>query len=202
MQIAQGQQILLLNNDCVVPVFWLERLLRRSPCQVLIGLVGPCSNFVNGEQQVEVDYQDLPGLAALFGEMGTTNQSKLIETDRLIGFVFSSKEQYSKNWRVWTSNGPCLLRGRRLCLARFEAGFKAVIAREAFVHHYGGRTFVGSKVPFSDLMEHNRQLFERNGNASAREVSRESRKETINDLTLATMPTPVVPPRSTNHDSL
>jgi tetratricopeptide (TPR) repeat protein len=45
------------------------------------------------------------------------------------------------------------------CLRAVQAGFRAVIAREAFVHHYGGRTFVGSGVDFAGLMAWNRELF-------------------------------------------
>ena len=32
------------------------------------------------------------------------------------------------------------------CLRAIQAGFRAVIAGDAFIHHYGGRTFVGSGV--------------------------------------------------------
>ena len=61
---ATGEQLLLLNNDCLVPRCWLERLLRALHSDPRIGLVGPCSNFVSGEQQVETTYKDLEGLHA------------------------------------------------------------------------------------------------------------------------------------------
>ena len=35
-----------------------------------------------------------------------------------------------------------------------------MIAGDAFVHHFGGRTFVGSGVDFAELMRRNQRLFE------------------------------------------
>jgi hypothetical protein len=40
-----------------------------------------------------------------------------------------------------------------------QAGYRLVIARDAFVHHYCGRTFVGSKVDYDTLLRTNRELY-------------------------------------------
>src|SRR5206468_1568627 len=45
------------------------------------------------------------------------------------------------------------------CLRAVRAGWRAVIARDAFVHHYGGRTFLGSGVDFAALMRENERRF-------------------------------------------
>ena len=55
-----------------------------------------------------------------------------------------------------------------------RAGFRAVIARDAFVHHFGGRTFSAHGVDFSALMRQNERRFQakwagpRRGNAPRR----------------------------------
>ena len=50
---AIGDQVLLLNNDTIVTTGWLRRMLRHLSSDPKIGLVGPCSNFVGSEQQIE-----------------------------------------------------------------------------------------------------------------------------------------------------
>jgi len=60
---ARGRHLLLLNNDCIVTTGWLGRLLRALGSDPRIGLVGPVSNCVSGEQQIDVRYEgDLTGL--------------------------------------------------------------------------------------------------------------------------------------------
>ena len=44
-------------------------------------------------------------------------------------------------------------------LRAIQAGYRAVIAGDAFIHHYGGRTFVGSGIDCDALMEENHRRF-------------------------------------------
>ena len=70
---------MLFNNDVVVTTGWLFRLLRALHSDPAIGLVGPCSNFVSGPQQVETRYDslaDLDGFAWDWG--GLTKASELM----------------------------------------------------------------------------------------------------------------------------
>ena len=40
-----------------------------------------------------------------------------------------------------------------------QAGYRLVIARDAFVHHFGGQTFLASGVDYSALLKRNRELY-------------------------------------------
>src|SRR5262249_31586562 len=71
------------------------------------------------------------------------------------------------------------------CRRARAAGYRAVIARDAFVHHFGGRTVVGSGVDFAGLMRANEQLYQAKWageplatGAGARSRSREPRGTT------------------------
>jgi len=61
------------------------------------------------------------------------------------------------------------------CLRAIQAGYRAVIAADAFVHHFGGRTFVGSGIDAGALMSENQQRFRAkwsgNGQAGAGSVA-------------------------------
>src|SRR5262249_12280783 len=45
------------------------------------------------------------------------------------------------------------------CLRAVRAGWKAVVARDAFVHHYGNRTFQGNGIDLASVMAANHKRF-------------------------------------------
>ena len=67
--VATGDRVLLLNNDTIVTTGWLGRMIATLERDPKIGLVGPCSNFVGSEQQVDVNYDSLAGLDGFGWEM-------------------------------------------------------------------------------------------------------------------------------------
>ena len=83
LQIAQGEQILLLINDTLLTTGWLRRLLDGLHREPDIGLVGPCSNNVSGPQQIPARYGDLSELDGFAWEHGKKHAGQLTETDRL-----------------------------------------------------------------------------------------------------------------------
>jgi GT2 family glycosyltransferase/tetratricopeptide (TPR) repeat protein/2-polyprenyl-3-methyl-5-hydroxy-6-metoxy-1,4-benzoquinol methylase len=160
MQLATGKQVLLLNNDTVVTTGWLGRMLRALYSDPRIGLVGPCSNRVSGEQEVPVSYEDLSDLDGFAWIWGKARQGLLEETDRLVGFcLLIRRELIDKIGMLDERFGTGCFEDDDYCLRCRKAGYRAVIAREAFVHHFGGRTFAGSGVDFAALMRRNQQLF-------------------------------------------
>jgi GT2 family glycosyltransferase len=54
--LAGGEHLVLLNNDTMVPPGWLPRLIAhlRNP---EVGLVGPVTNRIGNEAEIEVDYR-------------------------------------------------------------------------------------------------------------------------------------------------
>ena len=83
---AAGDQILLLNNDTIVTTGWLGRMLAALESDPKIGLVGPCSNSVGGEQRVDAHYDSLAGLDGFAWERGKAHDGAIEDTHRLIGF--------------------------------------------------------------------------------------------------------------------
>jgi len=158
--VASGSQILLLNNDTILTTGWLGRLLgalRRDPS---IGLVGPCSNCVSGPQQVEITYDDLAALDGFAWEWGKANDGVLVDTDRLIGFcLLIRREVIDRIGMLDERFGIGCFEDDDYCLRAIRAGYRAVIARAAFIHHFGSRTFLGSGVDFAGLLRANEQRF-------------------------------------------
>jgi GT2 family glycosyltransferase/tetratricopeptide (TPR) repeat protein/SAM-dependent methyltransferase len=162
IQIARGRQILLLNNDCIVTTGWLGRLLQALKRDQRIGLVGPCSNYVAGEQQVTVQYDDdLMSLDGFAWDWGKAHDLVLEDTRKLVGFcLLIRREVIDKIGLMDEQFGIGNFEDDDYSLRALEAGYRVVIARDAFVHHFGSRTFFGSRVDYGAVMRRNQQLFE------------------------------------------
>ena len=125
-----------------------------------VGLVGPCSNRVSGAQQVPADYDAPGGLDGFAWDWGKANDGAREETDRLVGFcLLIRRAVVDAIGGLDERFGVGCFEDDDYCLRAARAGYRAVIARDAFVHHYGGRTFVGSGVDFAALMRENERLF-------------------------------------------
>ena len=61
----------------MVTTGWLGRMLRALHSDPTVGLVGPCSNFVSGPQQVEVGYDSLAELDGFAWDWGKAHDGQL-----------------------------------------------------------------------------------------------------------------------------
>jgi GT2 family glycosyltransferase/SAM-dependent methyltransferase len=160
IQAAAGRQVLLLNNDTLVTTGWLTRLLRALHSDARVGLAGPSSNMVSGEQQVAVSYEDLDGLDGFAWDWGQAHNRRWEKTDRLVGFCLLIRREVIDAVGLLDERfGVGCYEDDDYCRRALGAGFRAVLARDAFVHHFGGRTFVGAGVDFRAVMKKNAQLF-------------------------------------------
>lgn len=160
MRIASGRQVLLLNNDTVVTTGWLERLLQALHSNAQLGLVGPCSNHVSGEQQVAVTYTDLAGLDGFAWEWAKARAGRVEGTDRLVGFcLLIRREVVDRIGFLDEGFGIGNFEDDDYCVRALRAGFQLAIARAAFVHHIGGVSFGGAGVDYIGLLRANRWRF-------------------------------------------
>ena len=153
---ATGRQVLLLNNDTIATTGWLSRLLRALHAEPSIGLAGPCSNCASGPQEVEVGYDDLACLDGFAWEWGRANDGRIEDVDRLVGFcLLIRREVIDAIGLLDEQFGVGCFEDDDYTRRALAAGWRAVIARDAFVHHHGGRTFVGVGADFAAILREN-----------------------------------------------
>lgn len=162
IEASRGRQILLLNNDTIVTTGWLGRMLRAAYRDDGVGLVGPLSNHVSGEQAIPVSYTSLESLDGFAWELGKSNGGQVLETNRLVGFCLLIKRGVIERvGKLDERFGIGTFEDDDLTLRAVDAGYKAVIAQDAFVHHFGSQTFRGSGIDMMQLMQANAELLRR-----------------------------------------
>ena len=181
---SQGQQVLLLNNDTVVTTGWLERLLTACNSHAAIGLAGPVTNHISGEQQVSVSYEDLTQLDGFAWDWGKQHHRRVQPTDRLVGFcLLIKKEVIDRIGLLDEQFGIGNFEDDDYCRRAIAAGYQCVIARDAFIHHVGSATFRNSGVNFGRLLQENQRKYQEKwrgtgergrGSGDGREEHRES----------------------------
>lgn len=160
LRYAHGEQLLLLNNDVVVTPGWLTGLLRALHSSPDIGLVGPCSNQVSGEQKVPTNYSNLDDLASFARRWTESHCGHRQEVSRLVGFCLLMRRCVVETIG-WLDErfGLGNFEDDDYCRRAILAGFRCLIARDVFVHHEGHTTFKSLPVDFGGLLRANELAF-------------------------------------------
>ena len=149
-----------MNNDTILTTGWLGRLLRAMHGEPTIGLVGPCSNCVSGPQQVEIGYESLTDLDGFAWDWGKAHDGQRVDVNRLVGFCLLIRRAVVDAIGLLDEQfGVGCYDDDDYCLRAIQAGYRAVIAADAFVHHFGERTFIGMGMDFAAVMNDNEQRF-------------------------------------------
>ncbi|MGQ9574148.1 MAG: methyltransferase domain-containing protein [Thermoguttaceae bacterium] len=157
---ASGPQVLMLNNDCIVTTGWLDRLLRALYSEPDVGLVGPCSNCVSGPQQVAAGYEDLARLDSFAWDFCRAADRCYEPAERLVGFCLLVKREVIDRIGLLDERfGLGCYEDDDFCRRALKAGYRLLIVRDSFVHHFGGRTFLGSGLDLGKVLEDAQRRF-------------------------------------------
>jgi GT2 family glycosyltransferase len=150
---AAGDQILIMNNDVIVPKGFLEPMLAalRLPD---VGVVGPRSNSVSGVQAINVPYgNNLAAMERYAAERRKALAGTGFLTSRAVGFcLLISRSVANKIGGFDPVFGIGNFEDDDFVARSQVAGFKVFIANDAFVHHLGSATFRSDQVDYRKLM--------------------------------------------------
>lgn len=164
---ATGETILFLNNDTVVTPGWLDSLINTLYSSEKIGIVGPVSNNVSGNQQISVTYnqETLEGLEDFAADYVKEKSGEKNKVLRLVGFALACKKEVLDAIGLFDESfGIGNFEDDDLCLRALREGYELYIAKDSFVHHYGSVTFKNSPINFNQLLYTNQtKLYEKWG---------------------------------------
>jgi len=168
LALSNGDFVCFLNNDTIVADGWLEQLQWWADLEPTIGIVGPVSNRVAGIQKIEgVPYpQDamtpemVDALEAFAASWRAQNRHQSVQVNRIIGLCLLVKRELIERIGGFdTGFATGNYEDDDLCFRARVAGYRIVIARDVFLHHYGSKTFEGNKVDYSATMARNEARF-------------------------------------------
>jgi len=161
---ARGDVLVFLNNDCVVVDGWLEALVAHLDRDRSLGLLGPVTNSGgNGEAQLGTRYADLDGMRAFAAEYTRAHAGVVDDVPMLALFCAAmTRERFAAAGGLDERYGRGLFEDDDLALAVRRRGWRVALARDVFVHHYGGASF--SRLPPGEYLRlwwQNRRAYER-----------------------------------------
>ena len=174
LEAARGGTLVLLNNDAVVASGWVEGL-ERHLADASVGAVGPVTNRICNEAQVEVGYRTYGGFLEEARKRAARLRGRAFAIPTLAMFCFAFRRDVLERVGPLDEGfGVGTLEDDDYALRIGRAGLRLLCAEDVFVHHFGQATF-GDLVPdgrYHRLLRENRARFEAKWHAPAPEYGR------------------------------
>ena len=168
IQISTGDFIILLNNDTVVTPGLFSTLLKPLREENGVGMTGPVSNFVAGAQLISSykagfgspDEADIEELAEYAMEIRKRFKGRTTPTNNLVGLCLALKREVVQaiggfDERFYPGNFEDV----DYCIRAVQKGFKLMICQDAFLFHFGSRTFLNEDQDYLTLFRGNLERF-------------------------------------------
>ncbi|RED57091.1 glycosyltransferase family 2 protein [Cohnella lupini] len=160
MMMAKGRTIMLLNNDTLATEKWLDNLLICLNSDEGIGMVGPMTNYISGDQKIDVPYVDVADMPRFAREYNQSNSSRWRRVDRLTGFcllfrreLFEGVGYFDEGFEIGNfEDDDYNIRVRLL-------GKSLVMAQDTFIHHFGSVSMKALGDRFLEVNDRNQFYF-------------------------------------------
>ena len=161
LALSRADHLVLLNNDTLVPPRWLPRLLSHLR-DARVGLVGPVTNRIGNEAEIQTDYGTWSEFLALAERRAREHRGEGIDIPVASMFCLATRRD------VYESLGPIderyevgLLEDDDYSERARRAGYKVRCADDVFVHHFSEASF-GKLVPtgrYAEILQANKHRY-------------------------------------------
>ncbi|WP_460114931.1 glycosyltransferase [Pseudomonas sp. H2_D02] len=172
---ADGDILLLLNNDTIVPGGWLDPLVMhlREPS---IGMVGPVTNAVGNEAKIEVSYTDIQQMQAFADRYTGAHKGRSFDIPMLAMFCVAFRRGILEEvGDLDEAFGIGMFEDDDYSRRVQAAGYRTVCAEDSFIHHYGQASFrkLIASGEYQALWDKNQAYFESKWGAWQAHVQRQ-----------------------------
>ncbi|WP_018754762.1 glycosyltransferase [Paenibacillus terrigena] len=161
IELSSGDAILLLNNDTIVTTNWLDNMIIALTSDELIGAVGTVTNNCSNLQDIAVNYDNLEQMQDFAQKFNNSSSSLWEERPRLIGYNLLIKKSVLEIIGDLDERfSPGNYEDDDLCLRIRLAGYRLMLCKDTFIHHFGSTSFKENADKYDALLSTNQQKFE------------------------------------------
>lgn len=160
---AKGDYILLLNNDTVVTRGWLTHMVKHLEQNPQYGMCNPVTNSIGNESKIAAHYTNRKELMAFAYQYTAQHMGDEYQNvDRLPLFATLIRSSVIKKiGELDTEYKVGMFEDDDYAERVRQAGFKMIIAEDAFVHHINNGSFKKLEdAEYQRIFQANRKIFE------------------------------------------
>ncbi len=159
---ATGEYLVFLNNDTVVSKGWVRDMLRHFREEPRLGLLGPVTNNIGNEAQIEIAYENFDEMNRLARAYCRQRAGQRFEIPVPAFFcVMLTRKVWAEVGRLDERYGLGFFEDDDYAQRVKKAGYLLRCAEDVFVHHHLSATFdKRGEQANAELFEHNRKLYE------------------------------------------
>jgi O-antigen biosynthesis protein len=171
IKLAEGDNILLLNNDTIVTEGWLTLLTECLYSSADIGAVGPVTNNSSYYQAIAVNYKNVEEMQLFAKAYNSVDNGKWEERLKLIGFcILIRRSVVDRIGLLDEIFSPGNYEDDDYSIRIRREGYKLVLCKNVFIHHFGSTSFSESKAEsYNNLLARNESIFKEKWGFTARE---------------------------------
>lgn len=160
IEIATGENILLLNNDTIVTKNWLDNLLTCLYSSDDIGAVGPVTNSAAYYSTIPVNYTSIDEMHQFAASYNVSDSNKWEERLKLIGFCMLIKREAVDEVGLLDERfTPGNFEDDDYSVRLRKAGYRLMLCRDTFIHHYGSVSWKKDVNTYSKVLTKNEKKF-------------------------------------------
>jgi GT2 family glycosyltransferase len=162
LAMATGGFLVLINNDAMTAPGWLAKLVAklRDPG---VGLVGPVTNRIGNEAEIETTYETWGEFLDFAGERSEQFHGQSFEIGTLTMFCLAMRRDLYEQVGMLDERFEIgMLEDDDYSRRVRDAGYRLVCAEDVVVHHFGETSF-GKLIPtgeYARLLEENKKRYQ------------------------------------------
>lgn len=160
-KLVEDEYICFLNNDTIVTPNWLGNLLNHINGEQSFKIIGPCTNYISGEQKFITDiYNNNNELYNIAIKFYNNNKPSHKLVNWLIGFCMIMKiELFNELGGFDESYGLGNWEDIDFCMKARQKNISIGIARDVYIHHFESITNRSLNNEYLKLLQNNKRIF-------------------------------------------